>query len=180
MRWNSFGSSLVFAAAAAAGWPAFAVLAGPLLGLGGALSLYAMLVVAFHVFGSARRPARGVMAACLALGLGAGVLLLTRGAGEAVVGSALVLGVVRSGLLYRACSARALLTEAALLGGGLALARFLAVPGLLGAALGIWGFFLVQSVFFLIGGVRERRAEVDGLDPFDLARTRLAALLEEE
>jgi len=180
MRWNGFGSSLVFAAAAAAGWPAFAVLVGPVLGLGGALPLYATLVVALDVFGIARRPAHGVMAACLALGLGTGVLLLTRGAGEALVGSALVLGFVRSGMLYRARSARACLAEAALLGGGLALARFLAVPGLLGTALGIWGFFLVQSVFFLIGGVRERRAAAGGLDPFDLARTRLAALLEEE
>ena len=201
MRWNGFGSSLVFAAAAAAGWLAFAVPFAPVLGLGGALSLYAMLVVALHVFGIARRPARGVVAACLALGLGAVVLLLTRGAGEAVAGSALVLGVVRSGLLYRARSARGLLAEAALLGGGLALARFLAVPGLLaatplreafaasadpswvgllGAALGIWGFFLVQSLFFLLGGVRERRASAGGLDPFDLACTRLAALLGED
>ncbi len=179
MRLDSFGRSLVFAAVAAAGWPAFAILTAPLLGAGAALSLYALLVVTLHVFGIAKRPARGVVAAGVALGLGAGVLLLTRGTVEAMVGSALVLGVARSGVLYRARTARAWLTEALLLGSGLALARFLAVPGPLGAALGIWGFFLVQSVFFLIGGVRERRAEVGNLDPFDLARTRLTTLLDE-
>jgi len=40
----------------------------------------------------------------------------------------------------------------ALYGVGLALAVFLAHGGVLTLGLGIWGYFLVQSVFFLIGG----------------------------
>ena len=180
MSWNGFSRSLVFAAVAAAGWPAFSLVAAPLLGVGGALSLYLVLAAALHVFGIAPRPARGLVAALSALGLGVGVLALARGPADAAIGAALMLGVARSGILYRARTARAVIAEALLLGGGLALARFLLVPGPLGAALGIWGFFLVQSVYFLIGGVSERRPDAGNLDPFDLARTRLAALLEEE
>ncbi len=180
MSWNGFSRSLVFAAVAAAGWPAVWLLATPLLGTGAALSLYLTGVAAVYVFGIAPRPARGALAGMAALALGAAVLVLARGPVEVAIGSALAIGAVRSGMLYRARSARAVAAEAALLAGGLALARFLAVPGPLGAALGIWGFFLVQSVFFLIGGVSERRPAAGDLDPFELARTRLAALLEEE
>jgi hypothetical protein len=61
---------------------------------------------------------------------------------------------------------------------GLLLARFLASPGLLGIALALWGFFLVQSVFFAIGGTHERRPEAGALDPFDRAKRRMLEVLE--
>jgi hypothetical protein len=45
-------------------------------------------------------------------------------------------------------------------------------------AFAIWGFFLVQSFFFLLGGVAERAATPAGLDPFEVARARAVALME--
>jgi hypothetical protein len=68
--------------------------------------------------------------------------------------------------------------ETCLLAGGLGLSRFLAGPNPLQIALAIWGFFLVQSFFFLVGGVAERAEVAAGLDPFELARARALALLE--
>ena len=46
--------------------------------------------------------------------------------------------------------------EALLLFGGLALARQLIGPSMLSLVLAVWGFFLVQSVFFLVSGVAEK------------------------
>jgi hypothetical protein len=70
--------------------------------------------------------------------------------------------------------------ETLLLAGGLALARFLAGPDTLQVAFAIWGFFLAQSFFFLLGGVGERShdAGIAGLDPFEVARARAVELME--
>ena len=74
--------------------------------------------------------------------------------------------------------ARALVIETCLLAGGLALARFLAGPDTAQVAFAIWGFFLVQSFFFLLGGVAERAESTAGLDSFEVARARALALME--
>lgn len=179
MRWNDFGGSVVFAAAAAIVWPALALVAGPVLGVRAALSLYLVAAAALYGFGIAPDRVRGIRAALVTAGLGALVLLLARDGPEVAVGAALALGVVRSALLYRARPARALGIEVALLGSGLLLARWLATPGLLGVALGLWGFFAVQAGFFAIGGVRERAPEADAGDRFERARRRALALLED-
>jgi hypothetical protein len=73
-----------------------------------------------------------------------------------------------------------LVAETCLLAGGLGLARFLAGPDTLQVAFAIWGFFLVQSFFFLLGGVAERAERPSGLDPFEVARARAVALMEGE
>ena len=65
-----------------------------------------------------------------------------------------------------------------LIAGGLGLARFLAGPDTLQMAFAIWGFFLVQSFFFLVGGIAERVETTAGLDPFEVARSRALALME--
>ena len=91
----------------------------------------------------------------------------------------MILALSRSGFLYRSQPARALLLEGALSGGGLAFAYAMAGPGLLATALAIWGFFLAQSLFFLAGGVKQRDAEPAGTDPFEKARQRALALMDE-
>ena len=63
--------------------------------------------------------------------------------------------------------------------GGLLFARALAGPTLLGAAFAVWAFFLVQGLFFLAGGVRERESPEPQIDPFERARKRALALMEE-
>ena len=50
---------------------------------------------------------------------------------------------------------RAVVLEAILLVGGLLFARFLAT-GALATAVGVWGFLLVQSCWFLVAGIATR------------------------
>jgi hypothetical protein len=178
MRGNDFGRSLVFAAVVAAAWPVFALVAAPLLGAHTALSLYLVAAATLCAWGIAPDRARGVGAALAAAALGGLTLALARDVWEVAAGAALALGVARSGLLYRARAARAVLLESMLIGGGLLLARWLATPGPLGIALALWGFFAVQAGFFAIGGVREHRIDAGG-DRCERARRRALALLEE-
>jgi len=90
---------------------------------------------------------------------------------------ALHFGPARLAALRRA-PGRALAVELGLGAAGLALARLAFEPSLAGTALAIWGFGLVQSAWPLLG--ESPAAEPPGLDPFDEARRRLEALLDEE
>jgi hypothetical protein len=180
MRAHGFGRSVVFAALAAALYPAFVLLAGPLLGPARALPVWIVGSVAFYVAWLAPRRSHALVAGALAAVLGALVLALAQGPRDVAVGAALVLGVCRSGLLHQARPARAVALEAGLLLGGLSLARSVASPGLLGTAIGIWAFGLVQSAYFLVGGVRERSERAGDVDPFELAHTRALRLMEDE
>jgi len=180
MKWTGFGRSVLFAALAGAAWPAFALAAGALLGMNAAFSLYAVGATAVYVAGLAPNLARGLASAFAAVAIAVTVAAVAGAPGGAALGAALALGIVRSGLLYPSRNARAIAIEALLIGGGLALARFLSAPGALGAALALWGFFLVQSAFFAIGGVRTPDAGGGALDRFERARRRALALLEDE
>ena len=179
MRWNSFARSVLFAAIAGAAWPAFALAAAPLFGMRAALSLYGVGATAVYIAGLAPGLARGLASAFVAIAITVAVAAVAGTPGAAALGAALALGVARSGLIFRRRGARAIAVEILLLGGGLALARFLSGPGVLGSALAIWGFFLVQSAFFVIGGLRSHDPAV-ALDRFESARRRALALLEDE
>lgn len=180
MRWNHFTGTLVFGALAAALLPAVWLVAGPILGVQPALSLYVVFASALYAAGLAptRRRALAV-GLCAALGGGL-VLLAARSLAEVAIGAALVVAVSRSAFLFRARPMRALVLELALSLGGLLVARFLASPGLIGTSLAVWGYFLVQSGFFLVAGVAERERASGEEDPFDRAHSRLLSLLEEE
>ncbi len=179
MRGNDFSRSLVFAAVVAAAWPAFALVAAPLVGSHTALSLYLVAAAALCVWGIPPDRARGVGAALATAALGGLVLVLARDVWEVAAGSALALGVARSALLYRSRAARAVLLESMLIGGGLVLARWLATPGPLGVALALWGFFAVQAGFFAVAGIRVRPSEPGRADGFEHARRRALALLDD-
>lgn len=174
--WSSFGRSLVFAFAAAAAWVPWLVLAAPLLGFEIARGLYLAAVVAIYVAGLAprRRLAGGLAAglAASAIGIVAGTLT------ELALGLAAIVGIARSGFLYRSAPARAVAIEAMLLLGGLWLARLTGGPFAIATAFGVWSFFLVQALFFLIGGVRARVAGGAPADPFDAAYGQAVGLLE--
>jgi hypothetical protein len=90
---------------------------------------------------------------------------------------ALRFGAARLAALRRA-PARALAVELVLAAGSLALARLAFAPSVAGAALAIWAFLLVQSAWPLLAVARD--PEAAGLDPFDEARRRAEALLDEE
>jgi hypothetical protein len=178
MKWNGFGPSLGFALAAAAGWPLFAIAAGPVVGASAALSLYLVCVATVYAFGLTADRARGLGAAALTGAIAAAFAAIARDPAVVTLGAAIGIGLARSTLLHRRGAGRAIAVEVTLLGVGLLLARFLASPGPLGIALALWGFFLVQSVFFGIGGTSERRTEIGTMDPFERAKRRAMEVLE--
>jgi len=178
MRWNDFTRSLVFAAVAAAGAVPWLVLLGPALGWNAAFTGYAVFSSAAYLVGAGPSVRQGLGAACVAGCLGAVAALLLPSAREGLAAAALLLALCRSGLLYRARFARAVASESALLVAGLGLANHLLGPSAFSAVLAIWGFFLVQSGFFLIAGIRERADGPTGADPFDVALARAAEILE--
>ena len=176
MRWNTFARSATFAAVAAAGWVPWALVVAPILGLRNAGTLYLVGLLSCYVAGLSPRGRRRVAAvtglAALALACAAGTII------ELSIGLAVLLGITRSGFLFRAAPTRAVLTEAVLLVGGLLFARFLGGPSLASMALAIWGFLLVQSVFFLVAGRRARKLGERQGDGFEEVYRLATALLD--
>ena len=178
MRWDSFGRSAAFAAVAALAWIPWLVVIGPVAGPATARTLYLIAVTAAYVGGLGERIARRLPVALLTAIAGCGLAVVGRDQTVLCLGLGVVLAVARSVFLYRSAPARAVMTEAALTGGGLLFARLLTARSPLGTVLPIWGFFLVQSCFFLVAGVRERRADGGHPDPFEAAHARAMEVLE--
>jgi hypothetical protein len=175
---DGFTGTLLFGALAAGAWPAWA-LGCSALGLGNGLSGYLVLVSTVYAASLAATSARAVGAALWALGFGAIIVLLARDPADVAIGTGLAIGVIRSGVLHARRPARAVLVESVLIGAGLAAAQWLSTPGILWVSLGLWGFFLVQSLGTLVAG-REALADTPGgVDPFDYARARALEIMGE-
>ena len=136
-----------------------------------------MAVAALYCGGLAKSTPRRASTSVLVGIVGCVLALVARGTPELCLALAVALGVVRSGLVHRTAPARAVALEAGLLLGGLLFARFLAA-GLLATALGVWGFLLVQSCFFLVGGIGASAADRRRPDPFEEAYARATEVLE--
>lgn len=173
---NGFGRSLLFGALAGAGLLAGLVLLAPAVPPRALLGLALPALAVLYVMGIAPSPRRGLAGGALAAVLAAPLLLL--GPAASAVGAAAVVSLCRSAFLYRARPLRALAVEGALGVAGLGLGHHLAGPGAASWALAVWGYFLVQSLFFLVGGTRPRGVDEPAADPFDTARERLLSLLE--
>jgi hypothetical protein len=180
MRRDAFARSLAFGVVAALAWPAFALAAQPFVGARTALALFVVASAAAYVATLAKRRLHGAAAALVVATIGGAFALVARDPGTVALGAAVGLGVARSGLLHRTRAARGFAIEALLLGGGLVLARLVATPSVLGVALALWSFFLVQSAYFAIGGIAAPATTPDRVDRFDAARRRALALLEED
>ncbi len=178
MRWNTFTRSTLFAAVAAAGWLPWVLVAAPILGVSNARAFYLVGTTALYIAGLSPRATRQITAGALGGLVAGGLGLAAHTTTEVAIGLAMILGIARSGFLYRAAPARAAATEGALLLGGLLFARFLAGSPLAPTALALWGFLLVQSLFFLIAGVRVRSPGGQRADPFEEAHRRALTLLE--
>ncbi len=178
-RRNAFARGLLFAIGAA-----IAALLAPAFALG-SLALHVLLLAGLV-------PAYLlVIAPDLRRGLGVSLTLLLVSGLLWAIGTPpaqlatlqlLALGIVRSGVFYPGGKLRAVLIEGSLIGTGIAFAGFLVGtrPSWMSVdiALAVWGFFLVQSSFALIGA----RTEVtpgQQRDPFDEANARATAVLEE-
>jgi hypothetical protein len=178
MSRHRFVRSLVFGAVAALATAPFLLTFGPTLGRAPALALASVLATAGHLAVVAPGRARGVRVGFLALVLGL-ALFGSASPSTTVLGSAAILAVLRSGFLYRSRPGRALLLEGSLLAAGLAFANALAGSSVTSLALAVWGFFLVESVFFVVGGTSARPEEDLDEDPFDRARREAVRLMEE-
>jgi hypothetical protein len=176
---GTFSGSLVFGAIAALGSFVFLVAMRPFLGGALASSTYCVAVAVVYLVAMAPSWSRGIRIGLLAGALGVAILLFSSDAIVVVLGATVVLGLMRSGFLFRTKPGRALLVELGLLGGGLLLANALAGAGSLGLAMAIWSFFLVQSVYFLLGGIGERSESTPEIDPFEEACVRATRLMEE-
>lgn len=178
-RGNSFLRSVLFGAVAAAAWPLWLLVALPSLSWSAALTFYLIGATVLYIAALSPSRPRGCVAATLAA-LAAGTGALTaRSFPELLIVLAVILGVARSGFLLPTAPARAVLREAVLLIGGLCFARLLVSTAVPSVSLAVWGFFLVQSVFFLFADA-SRRAAAPEVDPFDAAYRRAVALLEHD
>jgi len=179
VRWDGFGHSLAFAACAAAGLSVAVTFGGPIFGDTAAARLY--LIAAAGIYPAGLSPDRSRRVAALALAaLAGGVLaLLPLDLRATAVGAAGIVAFARGVLLAEKRDLRALAIEAVLGVAGLAAAAHFARGGLFALCLALWGYFLVQSGYFLIGR-RADRSDETARDPFDRARERLARLLEND
>jgi hypothetical protein len=178
MRCNTFARSAVFAALAGISVLPWLLIAGPLLGMRWALVVYLVALAFTTVMALAPSLRRGLSAGLSVALLGSCLAVATRTLPELVLGLAVLFGIARAVFLYRLRPTRALVVEAGLVGGGLLFARFLAGPSLVSIVLAVWGFLLIQSFFFLVGGVRPRERVASQHDPFDAAHERARVLLD--
>lgn len=179
MRWNDLPRSLVFGAVAAASWLVLAVFFNGTASLALLLKLHAAACVSLYLGGLAPGKGGGARVAALTLPIGLGIALLVGSPSTALLALGAVLAVGRSVLLWESRPLRALLLELLLVLGGLKAAALVGNSSIVGVALGYWTFFLVQGVFFLVGGVEARPEAGPVRDPFDLARERALRLLED-
>jgi hypothetical protein len=147
-------------------------------GVGDALAAYALLTSVIYVGGVSAGPRRGWIAALAAGVLSLAVWMLPTTPGESILAAAGILALTRSGLACPGRGARVWATEAVLGTLGLGFAATLAGSNLLWLGLAIWTFYLVQSVFFLIGGARAGAEHEEEADPFDVAHARAVSLIE--
>lgn len=182
MRAHPFLRALGFAALAALAAVPWQLVVGPLLGGRDAALLYALASVVLFGMVIAPDPRRALVAALpggLLVGASLFLGLLTGSAAAGLVAAGVSLALVRSVVLYRRGLARALVGETVLLLVGALAAVLLVAPTTLGPALALWAFYLVQSLYFLLGDGEPRRDERRDRDPFEKAQGRLEELLTE-
>jgi hypothetical protein len=179
MRLGTFAGSLIVAAASALGAIPYLMVARPILGATTAWSTCCVAITVCYLISIAPNPARGIRIGLLAGVFGLGIVVFSPSFSVTALGCAVLLGVIRSGFVFRAEPARALLIEGGLLAGGLALANVLSGVGVLSIAMAVWGFFLVQSLFFLLGGVGRRAEREEGIDPFERAYKQAVGLMDD-
>jgi len=178
-RWDSFGRSLVFAALAAAGLPAAVTFAGTVFGSEEAARLYLIGAASIYAIGLCGDRSRRVAAFVASAFAGMILASLPLDLRATAIGAAGIVAFTRGVLLPESRSLRAFACEAVLAAAGLAAAAWFARGGLLALCLACWGYFLVQSGYFLFG-VNARNGGAPPRDPFDRARARLLRLLEDD
>lgn len=173
---TGFARTLGFGAVAAAVLPVVVLALGPILGASTALGVSLVLATTGYLVVLTPGPRSKLAVGFGALATGGVAFAASSSVRELLLVLTLGVSLVRSGLLYRRRPLRAVLIEGVVVLGSLAAARFLATPGPLGAAIALWGWFVVQSFYFLLGGLTQRKLQPEG-DAFEAARQRLEELL---
>ncbi len=125
-----------------------------------------------------RRGLAGVVFPLLVLGLWGWHLPQAPGT---LVMALVTLSWVRSGVCFPCPTGRALMREVLICGGGGVLVAVLAPVTAMSWALGIWLFFLVQTLFFVVFEPEADRAAASvAEDPFERARRQTEELLAKE
>lgn len=174
---SPFSKTLVVGALASASLPLGVLVLGG-TGTATAMALHAIVWTSAYLAWLAGQARRGLAVAAGSLGLG-GLAWLAVGSVPVLLGAlGLWIAGVRSGWLFQRPMARALCIEAGLLAAAWGVAGFLSSGGgLVGAVLAVWGGFVVQSFYFLVGGIRPRPTRCRG-DSFEEAAVRLERLLD--
>lgn len=134
----------------------------------------ALCAYAFLLAGWGGRPRRSVLFPLFLLLL----FLFTPGSNAAFILLALgLLSWIRSGICFRNGYIRSLGVELALCIGGAALVAYFNPHSAFAWGLGIWLFFLIQSLYFTFLAAEEDGAEWPVIDPFDQARMRAESIL---
>ncbi|SHK81590.1 hypothetical protein SAMN02745216_04132 [Desulfatibacillum alkenivorans DSM 16219] len=99
-----------------------------------------------------------------------------------LVAAIVILAWIRSGVCFAGKGARSLAVELGVSAGGALLVNLLAPHSGLTWALAVWLFFLVQSLFFVMGPDSAAQAWIDPYrpEPFEQARQRAERILSEE
>jgi hypothetical protein len=153
MRLGNLAGSLAFAAIAGLATVAYTLIAPPLLGFTTAWLWWCLLLTAGYLVVIAPSLGRGIRIGMLSAAIGVGIHMLAPGSAAAMLGMTVLLGLMRSGFLFPRRLARALAVELGLGSVAGVLAGALAGPSSLSLGIAVWGFFLVQSLFFVIGGL---------------------------
>ena len=179
MTVRSFAGTLAFGIAAGIGFPGFAVLSSPLVGTHTALWLWIALGAIAYSALLGRGWRERITGAFIATLFLIPTAFLTSGIAGIAMGAALAVAIARSRLLGTRHIARTVAVESVLAAFGFAFVTALHGPGWFAISLAIWGWFLVQSLYFLIGGLVSEPAAGD-IDPFDLAHDQARRILDQE
>jgi hypothetical protein len=175
---SRFWQSLVFAVLAGTASFGFVSCAAWWFGYAHSAGLCALASVLAYPWFAGPNARKNLTASALSAAIAAPIAFLIRDGGTLLVLTPVVLGIVRSGVLYPRPLARALVYELgfALFSVGAAWTSYEA--SLIGVPCAIWTFWLVQSAFALMpSAVREEAASVD---PFERAHRLAVSMLERQ
>ena len=179
MMRHSFGRALGFAALAAALTFPVLVMGALAWGYDGSLAAYLLALAPLRTFSAAPDLRSGLRAGALTAGLSLGLLLVVDSVQAALLVALVILAIGRGLLSVSAPRSLGRVLFVELLLGALSFGVFVTFRDqrLIGDALAIWGFFLVQSVFALVAYAPGARA-AEPMDRFVAARAAAERLLQ--
>jgi len=178
---SPINASLIFAAAAALLFAAVMSLPFRLAPRSTTLNAAMFLCLAGYAALLSRLSGKGLRVLFAPFLILSAVLAVAGSVAGFVVPAAAGLAWIRSGICFSGPIARRVVAETLTGGAGLLLCVVLQPPGLTGRVLGLWMFFLIQALYFvIIDTAPGLRGESADRDPRQTVRSRVQALLREQ